>query len=129
MSPRCVPSYGNDTSTTSGPGTRIESAVSVTLCPLSELGFLRISTQPIYGATFPEAKRMLRDWKQARKPGFIPCDLEALAMDDPPTGTRTTDFYLVQRHERPERQRPHRLAISTPTPLMLRLCHQKLPHS
>ena len=25
-------------------------------CPLTEIGFLRISTQPAYGATFPQAK-------------------------------------------------------------------------
>jgi predicted nucleic acid-binding protein len=71
------------------------------VCPLTELGFLRISTQPAFGATFAQAKRMLRDWKEAKKPGFIPCDLEALDMDDPTTGKQTTDFYLAslaQKH-------------------------------
>lgn len=65
------------------------------ICPLTELGFLRISTQPAFGAAFAQAKRMLRDWKEARQPAFIPCDLVALEMDDPPTGKRTTDFYLA----------------------------------
>ena len=73
----------------------LETASKITACPLTELGFLRISTQPAYGATFPQAKRMLHDWKEARKPGFIACDLEALAMDSPPTGKQTTDFYLA----------------------------------
>lgn len=73
----------------------LETASKITVCPLTELGFLRISTQPAYGATFREAKRMLHDWKEARKPGFIACDLEALAMDSPPTGKQTTDFYLA----------------------------------
>ena len=71
------------------------------VCPVTELGFLRISTQPAFGATFPQAKRMLRDWKQAQKPEFIPCDLDALDMDDPSTGKHTTDFYLAslaQKH-------------------------------
>src|ERR1039458_3853710 len=27
------------------------------VCPVTELGFLRISTQPAFGATFPQAKR------------------------------------------------------------------------
>ena len=67
----------------------------VAVCPITELGFLRISTQPVYGATLAEAKRMLQAWKDARKPGFIACDLEALAMDSPPTGKQTTDFYLA----------------------------------
>lgn len=65
---------------------------NLTICPLTELGFLRISTQPTFGATFAQAKKMLRDWKKARQPGFIPCDLSALDMDDPPTRKRTTDF-------------------------------------
>ena len=52
----------------------LETASKITVCPLTELGFLRISTQPAYGATFPEAKRMLHDWKEARKPGFIACE-------------------------------------------------------
>ena len=65
------------------------------VCPVTELGFLRISTQPAFGATFPQAKRMLRDWKEAEKPEFIPCDLDALDMDDPSTGKHTTDFYLA----------------------------------
>ena len=67
----------------------------VAVCPITELGFLRISTQPVYGATLAEARRMLQAWKDARKPGFIACDLEALAMDSPPTGKQTTDFYLA----------------------------------
>jgi hypothetical protein len=29
---------------------------AISVCPLTELGFLRISTQPAYGATFAEAK-------------------------------------------------------------------------
>jgi predicted nucleic acid-binding protein len=73
----------------------------VVVCPLTELGFLRISTQPAYGATVLEARRMLRAWKEARKPGFVACDLEALDMAEPPSGKLTTDFYLAslaQKH-------------------------------
>lgn len=75
--------------------TRWQGTVKVALCPLTELGFLRISTQPAFGATVAEARRMLRDWKHAQAPKFVPCDLEALQTDEPRTGTRTTDFYLA----------------------------------
>jgi hypothetical protein len=43
---------------------------------------------------------MLRDWKKAKAPEFVPCDLDSLASDEPPTGTRTTDFYLASLAER-----------------------------
>jgi predicted nucleic acid-binding protein len=47
-----------------------ESGQKLAVCPLTELGFLRISTQPTFGATVRDARRMLRDWKRARKPLF-----------------------------------------------------------
>ncbi|MEY2428184.1 MAG: uncharacterized protein QOJ40_1069 [Verrucomicrobiota bacterium] len=81
--------------------TRWQSKASLAVCPLTELGFLRISTHPSFGASVPEARRMLRDWKAAQKPKFVPCDVEALDTDEPPTGTGTTDFYfagLAARH-------------------------------
>jgi hypothetical protein len=62
---------------------------------VNRLGFLRISTQPSFGATVSEARQMLRDWKRATDPRFVPCDLDALESDEPGTGTRTTDIYLV----------------------------------
>jgi predicted nucleic acid-binding protein len=67
----------------------------LSLCPITELGFLRVSIQAGYGATFAEAKRMLQGWKQVNNPGFVHCDLSALEMDDPPGGKHTTDFYLA----------------------------------
>ncbi len=68
---------------------------AISVCPLTELGFLRISTQPAYGTTFAEAKRMLRVWEQAKHPGFVACDLPALDMEEPSSGKHTTDFYLA----------------------------------
>jgi len=65
------------------------------VCPLTELGFLRISTQPSFGASVAEARKMLRDWKRARKPHFVPCDLDSLDSDEPPGGMQTMDFYLA----------------------------------
>jgi predicted nucleic acid-binding protein len=75
--------------------TRWLSEVSVAVCPITELGFLRISTQPSFGATVAQAREMLRDWKQSQKPQFVPCDLDSLGSDEAPTGKRTTDFYLA----------------------------------
>jgi predicted nucleic acid-binding protein len=72
-----------------------ESAGALAVCPISEIGFLRISTQPIFGATVEQARKMLRDWKAAKRPKFIPCDIEALETVAPGAGTRTTDFYLA----------------------------------
>lgn len=75
--------------------TRWQKKAKVAICPLTELGFLRISTQPNFGATVAEAKRMLRDWKKAKKPEWVACDLEALEIVEPPAGSCTTDFYLA----------------------------------
>ena len=72
-----------------------ESAGKVAVCPISEIGFLRISTQPAFGATVEQARKMLRDWKAARKPEFVPCDIEALKTNAPKSGNQTTDFYLA----------------------------------
>src|SRR5438105_1641787 len=75
--------------------TRWQDSETLAVCPPTELGFLRISTQPSFGATVAEARRMLRDWKSARRPEFVPCDLDALDTEEPTTGSRTTDFYLA----------------------------------
>lgn len=72
-----------------------ESAGALAICPITELGFLRISTQPVFGATVEEARQMLKDWKDARQPEFIPCDIDALNSSAPDVGAKTTDFYLA----------------------------------
>lgn len=73
----------------------LEAEGKVAICAITEIGFLRISTQPVYGATVEQARKMLRDWKTAKQPEFIPCDQDALKTSVPPTGTKTTDFYLA----------------------------------
>jgi len=65
------------------------------VCPITELDFLRISTQPSFGLSPAEARRLLREWKNARKPIFVPCDLTPLEGDEPPGSGQTTDFYLA----------------------------------
>ena len=75
--------------------TRWQEKQSLAVCPLTELGFLRISTQPSFGLSPVEARKLLNTWKQARAPQFIPCDLTPLDGDEPPTSGQTTDFYLA----------------------------------
>jgi predicted nucleic acid-binding protein len=75
--------------------TRWQAGAKVAICPITELGFLRISTQPSFGATVREARKMLADWKRAVTPEFVPCDIEALESDEPRAGNLTTDFYLA----------------------------------
>jgi uncharacterized protein len=69
--------------------------LQLAVCPLSELGFLRISAQPSFGLSVEAARKSLREWKEFRKPQFVPCDVDALATDAPSAGSRTTDFYLA----------------------------------
>ena len=68
------------------------------VCPITELGFLRISTQS-FGADMDDARQSLSAWLQKRRPNFIPCDNRALAGRKAPTGGKTTDFYLAHLAE------------------------------
>lgn len=72
-----------------------ESGQSVATCPITELGFLRISTSPGFGATMDQARQMLQDWLQKRQVLFVPCDARALDGAAAPTSGKTTDFYLA----------------------------------
>lgn len=64
------------------------------VCPISELGFLRISTQPIIGASMKEARSMLSSWLKSLNPTFIPCDEQALSGKIASESSKTTDIYL-----------------------------------
>jgi predicted nucleic acid-binding protein len=73
----------------------------VAVCPITELGFVRISTQPAFGATVTDARKMLASYYKAFPPAFLPCDLKLLDSFAPAAGTQTTDFYLAslaQKH-------------------------------
>jgi toxin-antitoxin system PIN domain toxin len=73
----------------------LETVKNFAVCPLTELGFVRISTQPSFGVTVEQARKMLADWKAAKSPRFVPCDLEVLKTAAPKTGNKTTDYYLA----------------------------------
>src|SRR5436190_6353817 len=72
---------------------------NLAVCPITELGFLRISTQPGFGASVTDARKMLDSFYRTVEPGFIPCDLRALDSAVPVAGTQTTDFYLASLAE------------------------------
>ena len=81
---------------------RWQKGKAIAICPITELGFLRISTQPVFGATMAEAREMLAAWHKKIQPQFIPCDLKTLDGISSPTSGRTTDFYLASlaaKHE------------------------------
>ena len=65
-------------------------------CPLSELGFLRISTNPkALGATMPDARRLLEDFSSKHDVEFVPADLPALK-SSARKNEEITDCYLAE---------------------------------
>ncbi len=72
-----------------------EPGQTLAVCPLTELGFLRIPTSGAFGATMDQAREMLGNWLERRNPRFIPCDVRALDGAVAPISGKTTDFYLA----------------------------------
>jgi len=67
---------------------------AVLLCPISELGFLRISTQRVINAPMEKARNLLETFARERKAERIADDLPAL--ESHPTRTeQVTDLYLA----------------------------------
>lgn len=67
----------------------------VVLCPLSELGFLRISTNAkVMGATMERTRELLDKFAVERNAERISDDLPALA-SQPRTSGQVTDHYLA----------------------------------
>ncbi len=67
----------------------------VAVCPLSELGFIRISSHPkVNNVPMSEARKALKRFLSERQPQRVACDLPAL--DSSPTKSgQVTDFYLA----------------------------------
>ena len=64
-------------------------------CPLSELGFIRISTNAkAINASMKDARKALETFQKQRKTEFIPDDLPALK-SKPTTSGQVTDHYLA----------------------------------
>ena len=68
---------------------------SVAICPITELGFLRISTQPAFGASMTEARELLSEWTRQCQPMQVWCDISALKGSVASTSGKTTDIYLA----------------------------------
>lgn len=68
---------------------------SIVLCPLCELGFLRISTnKKAINAPMDKARELLEKFASERKAGRIADDLPALE-SRPRTSAQVTDHYLA----------------------------------
>ena len=68
---------------------------SIVLCPLAELGFLRISASPkVFNAPMERARGLLRQFAQERKAERIDDDLAALDSTPRPSD-EVTDSYLA----------------------------------
>jgi predicted nucleic acid-binding protein len=71
-----------------------EKGKEVAICPIAELGFLRIACNT-YGGTLAGARKALAEWKAKRKPTFVPCDIPASAGKEAPGWQHATDFYMA----------------------------------
>ena len=67
----------------------------IVLCPITELGFIRISTSPAFNASMADARQALKDFIKDETPGWIAADLRVLEGDTAPTSAKTTDWYLA----------------------------------
>src|SRR5205807_2004809 len=70
------------------------------VCPITELGFARISTQPAFGASVTDARKMLQSFYRVHSVEFIPCDLPLLNSKLPTLVSQSTDFYLASLAEK-----------------------------
>ena len=67
----------------------------IALCPITELGFVRVATSPAFGATMTDARKALADFIQDDAPGFVAADARALDGKTATNSKSTTDFYLA----------------------------------
>jgi toxin-antitoxin system PIN domain toxin len=80
---------------------------SLALCPISELGFVRITTQPkAYNLAMSIAKEALNDFVAKLKPEFVPADISAAGVNAR-SSDRVTDTYLADLAAR------HKMKLAT----------------
>ena len=65
------------------------------LCPITELGFIRVSTSAAFNASMLDARKALKDFVEDQKPEWLPADLRALDGEVAPASGKTTDWYLA----------------------------------
>ena len=67
---------------------------TLALCPITELGFLRVVCA--LGFSMEDARATLAEFIQAEQPLFIPCDRRALDGPAARSARKTTDIYLAE---------------------------------
>jgi predicted nucleic acid-binding protein len=68
---------------------------SLVTCPLSELGFLRISTGRVFGSSMGDSRQALISFIQTNNVEFLPADLPAIG-SHPSSSAEVTDIYLAE---------------------------------
>jgi predicted nucleic acid-binding protein len=74
---------------------RVVQGKSIALCPITELGFVRVSTGPGFNAAMGDARKALADFSHNEKPEFVSADIRALDGHAATTSSKTTDWYLA----------------------------------
>jgi predicted nucleic acid-binding protein len=69
------------------------------VCPLSELGFIRVAMSPAYDFKMNEARTMLEDFYADEPAEFLPADISALKGQIAPSAGKSTDWYLANLAE------------------------------
>lgn len=67
---------------------------ALSICPLTELGFLRVA-MAAYNATPEKARKVLSDFIAHDKPQFVPADISALKGLPFPSTRTSTDWYIA----------------------------------
>lgn len=74
----------------------LDSIPSFFTCPITELGFLRVSMSPGYRASFVDAMRVLSSITQKDNSQLIHCDIPTSVIKKVTSYKDTTDAYLVE---------------------------------
>ena len=72
----------------------LEGLVDFALCPITELGFLRVSMSPAFRASFDGASQILQTLRSLPGARQIPCDIAVSLMPQVGSYKDTTDAYL-----------------------------------
>lgn len=73
----------------------LNSLESYTLCPITKLGFLRISMSPALGASFADAMTLVKWFAKSPRAHQLACDQNIASMPQVSSYKDTTDAYLV----------------------------------
>jgi len=82
-------------------------AESFATCPISEMGFLRVSLSPAFGASFGDATAALGTIVSMRSHRFLPDATRAQSLPQVSTSKDVTDAHLVQLARR------HKVKLAT----------------